>query len=163
MQGELNLLWILSITWLSSPPALFLTYIHFHAIWKQPHRSSPLQLSPHIGCPIPGCIQGQAACGSEQPGLVVGDPAHSRGVEIQWSLWSFSTQAVLWFYDLAVLPFIELHSNTSYWRHAACACCASSPASFGPLWAMVPRDSSHASIHITNSSSKWVRREPTEA
>ena len=26
-------------------------------------------------------IQGQAGCGSGQPGLVVGDPAHSRGVE----------------------------------------------------------------------------------
>ena len=29
---------------------------------------------------IPGGIQGQAGCGSGQPGLVVGDPAHSRGV-----------------------------------------------------------------------------------
>jgi len=28
-----------------------------------------------------GSIQGQAGCGSGQPGLVVGDPAHSRGVE----------------------------------------------------------------------------------
>ena len=33
------------------------------------------------GCPIPGGIQGQAGCGSGQPGLVVGDPAHSRRVE----------------------------------------------------------------------------------
>ena len=33
------------------------------------------------GCPIPGSIQGQAGCGSTQPGLVVGDPAHSKGVE----------------------------------------------------------------------------------
>jgi len=33
------------------------------------------------GCPIPGGIQGQAGCGSGQPGLVVGDPAHSRAVE----------------------------------------------------------------------------------
>jgi len=49
------------------------------------------------GCPIPGGIQGQAACGSGQFGLVVGDPAHSRGVETRWSLWSFSTQAILWF------------------------------------------------------------------
>ena len=32
------------------------------------------------GCPIPGGIQGQAGCGSGQPGLLVGDPAHSRGV-----------------------------------------------------------------------------------
>ena len=33
------------------------------------------------GCPIPGGIQGQAGCGSGQPGLVVGDPAHSRGLK----------------------------------------------------------------------------------
>ena len=32
-------------------------------------------------CPIPGGIQGQAGCGSGQPGLLVGNPAHSRGVE----------------------------------------------------------------------------------
>ena len=31
------------------------------------------------GCPITEGIQGQAGRGSEQPGLVVGDPAHSRG------------------------------------------------------------------------------------
>ena len=30
------------------------------------------------GCPIPGGTQGQAGCGSGQPGLVVGDPAHSK-------------------------------------------------------------------------------------
>jgi len=34
-----------------------------------------------IGCPTPGGIQGQAGCVSGQPGLVVGDSAHSRGVE----------------------------------------------------------------------------------
>jgi len=28
-------------------------------------------------------IQGQAGCGSGLPGLVVGEPAHSRGVETQ--------------------------------------------------------------------------------
>ena len=33
------------------------------------------------GCTISGGIQGQAGCGSVQPGLVIGDPAHSRGVE----------------------------------------------------------------------------------
>ena len=33
------------------------------------------------GCPIPGGIQGQAGCGSGQPGLVVGDPAHGKMVE----------------------------------------------------------------------------------
>ena len=47
------------------------------------------------GCPVAGGIQGQAGCVSGQPGLVVGDCAHSREVETRWSLWSFSTQAIL--------------------------------------------------------------------
>ena len=34
------------------------------------------------GCPIPGGIQGRAGCGSGQPGLVVGDPAHSSGLKL---------------------------------------------------------------------------------
>jgi len=34
------------------------------------------------GCPIPGGIQGQAGCGSGQPGLVVVDSAHSRGLKL---------------------------------------------------------------------------------
>ena len=34
------------------------------------------------GCPIHAGTQGQAGCGSGQPGLVVGDPAHSRGLEL---------------------------------------------------------------------------------
>jgi len=33
------------------------------------------------GCPIPAGIQGQAGCGSGQPGLLVGDPARSRGLK----------------------------------------------------------------------------------
>ena len=35
----------------------------------------------------------------EGKGSHPGDPAHSRGVETRWSLCSFSTQAILWFYD----------------------------------------------------------------
>jgi len=37
------------------------------------------------GCPIPGGIQGHVGCGSGQPGLVVGDPAHSGGVKTQFT------------------------------------------------------------------------------
>ena len=33
------------------------------------------------GCPIPGGIKGQGGYGSVQPGLVVGNLAHSRRVE----------------------------------------------------------------------------------
>jgi len=35
-----------------------------------------------------------------QPGLVFGNPASGRGVETRWSSRSFSTQAILWFYDV---------------------------------------------------------------
>uniref|UniRef100_A0A8C3LJ42 threonine--tRNA ligase n=1 Tax=Chrysolophus pictus TaxID=9089 RepID=A0A8C3LJ42_CHRPC len=34
------------------------------------------------GCLIPGGIQGQAGCGSGQPDLMVGNPAHSKGLEL---------------------------------------------------------------------------------
>ena len=51
----------------------------------------------------------QAGCGSGQPGLVVGDPAHSRGVETWWPLWSFSTQAILWLYDSTILQCLHVH------------------------------------------------------
>ena len=42
--------------------------------------------------------------------LVLGDPAHSRGVETRWSLWSFSTQAILQFYDMIMLKYSILFS-----------------------------------------------------
>ena len=35
-----------------------------------------------FGCSIPGGIQGQAGCGPGQPGLLVGDPAHSRKLKL---------------------------------------------------------------------------------
>ena len=41
----------------------------------------------------------QAGCGSKQPGVVVDNSACDRGVETRWSLRSFSTQAILWFYS----------------------------------------------------------------
>ena len=34
------------------------------------------------GCSIPGCIQGQAGWGCEQPGLEGGVPAHSSRLEL---------------------------------------------------------------------------------
>ena len=48
-----------------------------------------------VDAPSLEAFKGQVGCGSEQPGLVVGDPAHSRGVETRLSLCSFSTQAIL--------------------------------------------------------------------
>jgi len=37
-----------------------------------------------VDAPIPGGIEGQAVCGSGQPGLVVGDPAYiAEGLILQ--------------------------------------------------------------------------------
>jgi len=53
------------------------------------------------GCPIPGGIQGQAGCGSEQPGLVVGDPAHRRGLKLHDHCGPCQPRLFL---DLIILP-----------------------------------------------------------
>jgi len=39
------------------------------------------KLPRESGYPISGGIQSQAGCGSGQPGVVLGNPAHDRGVE----------------------------------------------------------------------------------
>jgi len=80
------------------------------------------------GCPIPGGIEGQAGCGSEQPGLVAGDPAHSRGVETRWTLWSFSTQAILWFYEIQCYEFwlVTVNINRTKQRAALLISCVHS-------------------------------------
>ena len=52
------------------------------------------------GCPIPGGIQGQAGCGSGQPGLVVGDPAYSRGLKLVDHCGLFQPRP---FYDSVIL------------------------------------------------------------
>jgi len=59
------------------------------------------QLLCQQGCrySIPGGNQGHVGCGSGQPGLVVGNPTHGKGVQTRWSLRSFSTQSILLFYD----------------------------------------------------------------
>jgi len=60
------------------------------------------------GCrwPIPGGIQGQAGCGSGQPGLVVDGPAHSRGrVKLDDDHGPFQPRP---FYDSMILIFIYL-------------------------------------------------------
>ena len=52
------------------------------------------------GYPIPGGIQGQAGCGCGQPGLVVGDPAHSRRLELDEHCGSLRPRP---FYDSMIL------------------------------------------------------------
>ena len=94
------------VCWLSS-----VLFLHFSRVFKRSQRLLNVFLLPNFfrfvklmftlcvrsilnpsfaqggfGCPIPGGIQGQAGCGFGQPGLMVGNPAHSRGVETQWSL-----------------------------------------------------------------------------
>jgi len=46
--------------------------------------------------PHPWSIQGQAGCGSGQPGLVVGDPAHSRGLKIDDFLGPFQPRPLFY-------------------------------------------------------------------
>jgi len=65
-------------------------------------------------------IQDQAGCVSGQPGLVVGDPAHSKGVETRWSLWSLSTQTIP-FYDSIIIIFLILRifvsiEHSEFWK-----------------------------------------------
>ena len=62
------------------------------------------------GCPIPGGIQGQVGCGSGQPGLVVGDPAHSRGLKLDDHRGSFQPR-----------PFYDSMSYLSYCTIFLCA------------------------------------------
>jgi len=60
------------------------TFIHFKNIHLYTEGGDALEQVAQggCGCPIPGGIQGQAGCGSGQPGLVVGDPAYSRGLKL---------------------------------------------------------------------------------
>jgi len=89
---------------------------------------SRAQVAPGgCGCPIPGGIQGQAGCGSGQPGPLVGSPAHSRGLELHEHCGPFQPRPFyefLHFYTAAdVLPntfpvlilegFCEQHSHVT--------------------------------------------------
>ena len=77
--------------------------------------SVPCQgLKTHIygicGHPIPGGIQGQAGCGSGQPGLVVGDPAYSRGLELDEHCGPFQPRP---FYDSMIMILYHIGSKAS--------------------------------------------------
>ena len=68
------------------------------------------------GCPIPGGVQGQSGCGSGQRGLVVGDPAQSRGLELDDHCGPFQTKP---FYDSLLLaspspPLLEKGDQFSH-------------------------------------------------
>ena len=57
-----------------------------------------------------GGIQGQAGCGSGQPGLVIGDPAHSRGLELDEHCGPLQPRP---FYDSPIYPCRELDSGAA--------------------------------------------------
>ena len=56
------------------------------------------------GCPIPAGIRGQAGCGSGQPGLLVGDPVHSRGLELDGHCGPFQPRP---FYESVILAVLR--------------------------------------------------------
>ena len=64
------------------------------------------------GCPIPGGIQGQAGCGSGQPGLMVGGPARSRGLKLNDHYGPFQSRP---FYDymITILCPIQFDAGVS--------------------------------------------------
>ena len=55
---------------------------HTHVIYTEGGDTLEQVAQGACGCPMPGGIQGQAGCGSGQPGLVVGDPEHSRVLKL---------------------------------------------------------------------------------
>jgi len=55
-------------------------------------------------------IQGQAGCGSGQPGLVVGNPAHSRGLKLDDHCGPFQPKP---FYDSMILCFYDYMKKDS--------------------------------------------------
>jgi len=64
--------------------------------------------------PHPGGIRGQAGCGSGQPGLLVGDPAHSRGLELDEHCGPLQPRP---FYDAMILWLRGLLSwNKNVWH-----------------------------------------------
>jgi len=56
---------------------------------------------------VPGCIQGQAGCGSGHPGLVVGNPACVAGGLKPDDLWGPFQPRPFWFY-LCCWQFVDL-------------------------------------------------------
>ena len=71
------------------------------------------------GCPIPGGIQGQAGCGSGQPGLLVGDPAHSRGLELADHCGPFQLRP---FYDSMMMILILVDDWLAMSQQCALVC-----------------------------------------
>ena len=118
----------LAFSWPASP--------HCHLLEGGIWLISPVQMASLIlfkrcrsscrrSCPIPGGIQGQAGCGFGQPGLVVGNPAHSRGLKLNDHCGPFQPRP---FYDPTIpkkvaggiqswVPALSQHSSWALPRH----------------------------------------------
>ena len=72
-------------------------------------RSTGTGCPRRLWSPISGGIQGQAGCGSGQPGLVVGNPAHSKGLELDDHCGPFQPRP---FYGSMILQIENLLSGT---------------------------------------------------
>jgi len=76
------------------------------------------------GCPIPAGIQGQAGCGSGQPGLLVGDPAHSRGWNSMSIVGLFNPghSVILWFLLCLWLcsEAASFIAGSAHWKASLC-------------------------------------------
>ena len=62
-------------------------------------------------CPILGGTQGQAGCGSGQPGLVVGNPAHNRGLKLDGHCGPFQPRP---FYGSAFEWIVLMYTGKSF-------------------------------------------------
>lgn len=82
---------------------------------KNFHLNSHTTCTTHI--PYVLHINIQVGRVSGQPGLVVGEAACGRGVETRWSYRSFSSQAILWFYE-CTFPLLISYLECNDYFHA---------------------------------------------
>jgi len=104
----------------------------------------------------------QAGCGSGQPGLAVGNPACGRGVETRWPLWSFSTQAILWFYEIQNAFKTQFRQKMSNSEHSPLSnFILRSPTQKGQhlLWQRIPSEHKSSSLltvkHLSDHKLHW--------
>ena len=95
---------------------------------------------------------------------MVGDPAHSRGVENTWSLWSFSTQAILWFYDSFYDSVSDKWPNLSFASASRYQTVQGLDRISSPVWSRTccsPRTA--CALHVASALPKILTGRKTEA
>jgi len=95
---------LLCLARLGQPPSYVLSWIlvKFNPVLAKPRTVAQRR----CGCPVLESVQCQVGWGFEKPGLLESVPAHGRGGETRCSMWSLTTQTILWFYDS--MTFISL-------------------------------------------------------